>query len=49
MTARIDIEQGVEIGRSCAIAVTAQKTGGQVESVAIEGSCVEVMRGAITV
>jgi trans-2,3-dihydro-3-hydroxyanthranilate isomerase len=49
MTARIDIEQGGEMGRPSAIAVTAHKAGGQVVSMAIEGSCVEVIRGTITV
>lgn len=49
MGARIDIEQGVEMGRPSAITVTARKTGGQVNSVTIEGSCVEVMRGQISV
>ena len=49
MATRIDIEQGVEMGRPSAITVRARKTGGQVNSVAVEGSCVNVMRGEITV
>lgn len=49
MTARIEIEQGVEMGRPSAITVIAQKTGDRVNSVSIEGRCVDVMRGQITV
>lgn len=49
MTVRIDIEQGVEMGRPSAIAVFAEKTAGQVHSVSIEGRCVAVMRGQLTV
>lgn len=44
---RIEIEQGVEMGRPSLITVTAQKAAGQVGSVTIEGSCVPVMRGQI--
>ena len=45
---RIEIEQGVEMGRPSLITVTARKTAGQVDAVTIEGPCVPVMRGQIS-
>lgn len=46
-TDRMEIEQGVEMGRPSAITVAVRKTAGRVERVTVEGSCVPVMRGAI--
>lgn len=46
---RIEIEQGVEMGRPSEIVVEARKSGDRVEAVTIEGRCVEVMRGRIAV
>ena len=44
---QLEIEHGVEMGRTSLITVTAQKAAGQIGSVTIEGSCVPVMRGQI--
>ncbi|NKB54928.1 MAG: PhzF family phenazine biosynthesis isomerase [Alphaproteobacteria bacterium] len=46
--ARIVIEQGVEMGRPSEIVVNARKSSGKVDSVTIEGRCVPVMQGTLT-
>jgi trans-2,3-dihydro-3-hydroxyanthranilate isomerase len=46
-TARIIIEQGVEMGRPSEIIVNARKSGSLVDNVTIEGSCVPVMQGTL--
>lgn len=46
--ARIEIEQGVEMGRASEIIIHAEKSNGVVDSVAIEGRCVTMMRGTLT-
>jgi trans-2,3-dihydro-3-hydroxyanthranilate isomerase len=47
MTARITIEQGVEMGRRSSIVLDVTKSDGVVTDVVISGSCVPVMRGEI--
>lgn len=47
-TARIVIEQGVEMGRPSEIIVNARKSSSIVDSVTIEGRCVPVMQGTLT-
>lgn len=44
---RVQIAQGVEMGRPSEIEVEARKTGGRVEGVTVAGRCVPVMRGII--
>ena len=45
---RIEIEQGVEMGRRSEITLDARKEGGEVQEVKITGQCVQVMRGVLT-
>ncbi len=45
---RIEIEQGVEMGRPSKIILDTRKSGGEVLEVKITGQCVQVMRGTLT-
>lgn len=47
-TTRIHIEQGVEMGRPSLIVVDARKSSSTVDSVTIEGRCIPVMQGTLT-
>lgn len=44
---RINIEQGVDMGRPSEINVRVRKSAGQVQSVRISGQCVHVMQGVL--
>lgn len=44
---RIEIEQGVEMGRRSEIILDTRKSGGKVDEVKITGQCVQVMRGTL--
>ncbi len=46
-TLRIDIAQGVEMGRPSEIALKIRKSGGQVAEVQVAGRCVQTMRGVL--
>ncbi len=46
-TLRIDIQQGVEMGRPSEIGLQIRKSGGQVAQVQIAGRCVQTMRGVL--
>lgn len=45
---RIEIEQGVEMGRCSEILLDTRKSGGEVREVKITGQCVQVMHGVLT-
>ncbi len=47
-SARIEIEQGVEMGRPSKIIIHAQKSNDVVDNVAIEGRCVAMMHGELS-
>ncbi|WP_282609142.1 PhzF family phenazine biosynthesis protein [Pelagibius sp. Alg239-R121] len=46
---RIEIEQGVEMGRPSEITLDLRKSGGEVRDVKVTGLCVQVMRGVLTI
>lgn len=48
-TFKIDIEQGVEMGRPSKIGLRIRKAGGRAEEVQISGQCVQVMRGILEI